>query len=138
MEKRVYTTPVMQEECFMADEYVAACWKVACDRPTNGDYDEGASNDVTHKLYEGNQGCGYADNQVITENADGTVSMTEVNVKNQGTLPCTITDSSWNATTLNASDVKSGETIYWITNANDGSGRTWHHYGEAEVYGNHS
>lgn len=140
MEKRAYTTPVMHEECFMADEYIAACWDVACARAGSDDYAEPSvgGKEVTHASNADGKGCGHAENQIITENADGTVSMTEVNVPNQGTLPCVMTDSSWNPVSLNAGDVKTGDTIYWVTNANDGSARTWHHYGTAQVYGNHS
>ena len=29
--KRTYVKPVMESEAFVANEYVAACWKVTCD-----------------------------------------------------------------------------------------------------------
>lgn len=139
MKKKEYRMPIINEEVFEADEYVAACWKVACARPGTADYDEGVfGKDVTHKLYDGGKGCGNANNQWIVENADGTFSMIEKNTKNQGDLTCIMTDSSWQNTTLKVSDVKDGDMVYWITNASDGSGRTWHHYGLAEGNGNHS
>ena len=139
MGKLAYTTPVMSEEVFEADEYVAACWKVACARSGTDDFDEKVlGKDVTHKLYDGNKGCGYADNQWIEENGDGTYSMTERNTVNQGNLTCIMTNSEWNNPTTTISSVKGGDKLYWITNANDGSNRTWHHYGTVETNGNHS
>lgn len=139
MSKREYVTPVMSEEIFEADEYIAACWKVACARPGTDDYDEHVSGkDVTHNLYDGGKGCGNANNQWIVENEDGTFSMIEKNTKNQGDLTCIMTDSNWGNETLKASNVSVGETVYWITNASDNSNRTWHHYGTVEANGNHS
>lgn len=133
--KKKYVTPVMGAELFEAEEYVAACWMVGCARAWNGDGTEVSTGrgDVVHKSYSGGKGCGYAENQVIGQNADGTISMVEKDVLNQGQLACTITDSSWNPISMKASDVKVGETVYWITNANDGSGRSWHHYGEVQA-----
>lgn len=32
--KRTYVKPVMESEAFVANEYVAACWKVTCDTAT--------------------------------------------------------------------------------------------------------
>lgn len=48
--KREYVKPVMQGEAFVANEYVAACWKINCNVPDgygyqdnngNGQYDRG-------------------------------------------------------------------------------------------------
>lgn len=139
MAKLEYVTPCVSEEVFAADEYVAACWKVACARSGTDDFDEKVlGKDVTHKLYDGNKGCGYADNQWIEENGDGTYSMTERNTVNQGNLTCIMTNSEWKNQTTTISSVKDGDKLYWITNANDGSNRTWHHYGTVETNGNHS
>lgn len=140
--KKQYVTPVMREETFQAEEYVAACWTVACARAGTKYAQEDSERDVSHNRFSGNRGCGYAQNQVISTQADGTVKMVEVSTKNQGDLPCTITDASWNATTLSSSDIAIGETVYWTTTATDGTGRVWHHYGQVQAAGdgdaNHS
>lgn len=142
--KKQYITPVMTEELFQANEYVAACWTIACARATDGNSVEPSvkGQEVTHGKYGKNSGCGFAENQVISSNGDGTVKMTEVLTRQNGDLPCTITDSSWNQITLKEKDVKIGETVYWTTSATDGTGRVWHHYGQVQSAGsgnaNHS
>ena len=140
--RKQYVTPMMSEEVFQAEEYVAACWTVACERAGTQYWQEDAARDVSHNRFNGGKGCGYAKNQVISSAGDGTVKMTEVLTKGQGDLSCTITDSHWNKTTLKESDVKIGETVYWTTTATDGTNRVWHHWGTVQSMGggnaNHS
>ena len=40
MEKRVWTMPMAEVEQFMANEYVAACWKINCNVPSGTGYFE--------------------------------------------------------------------------------------------------
>ena len=65
--------------------------------------------------------------------------MTEKNTRQQGDLECIITDANWNPVQgLNANNITNGQTIHWITNAADDSGRIWHHYGNIQMNNNHS
>ena len=142
MAKLEYVTPCVSEEVFAADEYVAACWGVACARAKENDapdWQEDATKDVSHHRYPEGTGCGYASNQWIIEKPDGSVFMTEGNTRQQGDLECTITNSDWSVVQgLNANNITNGQTIYWITNASDGSGRTWPHYGSSQMNNNPS
>ena len=134
MERLRYETPMMREERFAANEYVAACWQVAC-RVRGAD---------THASNQGRQGvthreehCGTAANQVIHKNESG-YTMTEVKVENQDDLPCTITTSDWQPIALNHDPIN-GETIYWTTSGKMGNTpTTWYHHGTVESAGNHS
>ncbi len=61
--KREYTTPVMECETFVPDEYVAACWKINCNVPTGFGFIDNNGNDRydwgDEKLTsDGVHGCG--------------------------------------------------------------------------------
>lgn len=141
MMKRAYGAPVIREEVFAADEYVAACWNIACGIGENAGYgDAGAApdlfggSDTTHgKIPEGRTGCGYKENQYIVVGADGNVSMTEQNARQFHDMPCTITDDDWNPISLNASQLKPGMVIHWTTSGTGGDTRVWHHMGYVQM-----
>lgn len=136
MAKREYGIPVIKEEAFAADEYVAACWEVLCDRGVNG-YVE--SPGVSHGKQPSGTGCANQKNQVIKVDDNGNVSMVEENTWNQGDLPCRITNYNWEKdVTLDASVVQKDMNIYWTTHATDGTNRTWHHRGRVRGTNNHS
>ena len=132
MTKKEYVTPIMTEEVFEADEYVAACWGVACAYGVQGK-DDGmvdlvdVRSSVNHRKHSSGVGCGYETNQYIVVDDNGKVSMIETGTDNLGHLACTITDAGWNNTvTLSQSDLNSTSVIYWTTSAGN---RTWHHMG---------
>lgn len=141
MRKLVYETPVMTEDVFMADEYVAACgWTIACtigeQGGVNGADDPIKAQGVTHNAYANETGCGWAESQIVSVE-DGTVSMLEYNkVNNSYNRDCTLTDANWNKKTYNANEIEEGQTIYWTTSAS--GNRTWHHYGTVGNVSNHS
>lgn len=61
--KREYTTPVMECETFVPDEYVAACWKINCNVPTGFGFIDNNGNDRYDRgdeklTSDGVQGCG--------------------------------------------------------------------------------
>ena len=61
--KREYTTPVMECETFVPDEYVAACWKINCNVPTGFGFIDNNGNDRydrgdTKITNDGVYGCG--------------------------------------------------------------------------------
>lgn len=127
--KLKYVTPQMREEVFQANEYVAACWYIGCERAFDTDNVEWEQQGVSHGSNNDGTGCGHQENQAIRVSDNGVVSLVEVRTSGLGDLQCTITDSSWNPTTLKQSDVKTGNMVYWTTSADN---RIWHHYGKIE------
>ena len=69
MEKKTWVRPLAEVEKFVANEYVAACWKIKCNVPSgfgfddannNGQYDRGE----TKYTSNGSYGCGEYHNGV--------------------------------------------------------------------------
>lgn len=129
MVRKGWVTPKAMVEEFEANEYVAACWGVACDVEWanrfewgQGDYNHGVTHDSDH--------CGNPRNQVIYDyNSDGIAdAMIEEGTDGLGDLRCEIFGDPSYSSPLNISDVKSGMRIYWTTSSSDG--RTWNHRGE--------
>lgn len=133
-----YIKPMMNSELFMADEYVAACWYVACNYenanelekkmlPTNpnnhgkNNYTDGQ----THALEQ----CGTSGNQVIvTDPLNVATGMYEINSKTGvKELVCALYSSTSYDSTIPYSGVNIGDTIYWTTKL--GNGTTWYHQG---------
>lgn len=126
---REYVTPRMTGETFAANEYIAACWGVACDtgwanryEQEEGDYGHGVTHDSAH--------CGNPSNQVIYDwNGDNIAdAMIEEGTDGLGNLRCKIYTDGTYSQLMSIEDVKVGTTIYWTTHADDG--RTWNHRGE--------
>ena len=111
--KQKWIRPQTTIEKFVPDEYIAACWGVACDRwqsdPIEG---KGVEHRVDH--------CGNLKNQVIYDhNSDGIPDeMIEEGTDGLGNLYCTIEGG--------ISNVRIGDYISWKTTSGN---RTWHHYG---------
>lgn len=125
--KEKWTTPRTVIEEFTPNEYVAACWGVACSVEHANQYekDHGYYNDgdVSHALDH----CGNQEYQKITLNSKGKPKfMTEVGTDGLGNLYCTIYKSADYSSYLPITDVKAGDYIYWTTTAGS---KTWHHQG---------
>lgn len=120
--KRAYEKPMAYAEDFVANEYVAACWGVACSIDPANKYDKWSSG-VDHR----SEHCGLDTNQHIYTDATGTaVSMIEEGTDGLGNLNCQLyTNGNYNKT-KKYSDVKPGDYIYWTTKSGN---RTWHHQG---------
>lgn len=130
---KTYVKPMMESEVFMANEYVAVCWGVACDVDWANDYEQ------TYGFWDGgnvshaSDHCGNSSNQVIYDrNNDGVgEAMVETGTDGLGRLPCTIY-TDYNKRTghftgmISASQVEIGDLIYWTTSSGS---RTWHHSG---------
>ena len=142
--KQKWIRPQTTIEKFVPDEYIAACWGVACDvdsaniyemknfsnerdewgKPISW-YDLGCTHDIAH--------CGNSKNQVIYDYDGNGIpdEMIEEGTDGLGNLHCTISGGIGN--------VKIGSYIYWTTTSGN---RTWHHQGKviAEYPGrpNHS
>lgn len=111
-EKEKWETPIIFVQRFMPNEYVAACWELACIQGKYGD--DGMDHSGT---------CGSAANNVISDN-NGKVTVTERS-NDQGWLSCKITNKdSW-------TDVGTGTYVEWETYAANGDGRVWKHKGTA-------
>lgn len=126
---REYVTPRMTGETFAANEYIAACWGVACNtdwanlyEQKEGDYSNGVTHDAAH--------CGNPSNQVIYDrNGDNIAdAMIEEGTDGLGNLSCTIYTDGTYLQSMSIKDVKVGTTIYWTTHAADG--RIWNHSGK--------
>ena len=111
MVRKSWETPRAMVEEFEANEYVAACWGVACDVDwandyewQQGDYNHGVTHDTAH--------CGNARNQVIYDyNNDGVAdAMIEEGTDGLGNLSCEIYSDARYSRPLNISEVKSGMT----------------------------
>lgn len=124
---REYVTPRMTGETFAANEYIAACWGVACQtgwanhyEQWQGDFDDGVTHDVEH--------CGNSSNQVIkVDENNNPIKMIETGTDGLGDLTCTIFTNERYDTVRDVSTVEVGNIIFWTTTASDG--RTWNHKG---------
>lgn len=134
--KKRWETPRTVVQGFEPNEYVAACWGVACftDQAnayeiSHGNWDNGG---ISHRP----EHCGSSTNQAIhTDSNNNPTSMTEVGTDGLGNLPCTLYADPYYNNLLDISEVDPGETIYWTTTAGN---RTWHHVGRVEeTYAGH-
>lgn len=118
--KTKWITPKTEIETFVPNEYIAACWGVACDWQTANQNEKNIYHrtDVTHN----GDNCGKIGNQwLVDRNDDGIPEyMEERNTKGLGTLRCNITSGS-------IETIKPGDHITWETYAS--GNRTWHHLG---------
>ena len=131
--KRTYEAPMACSEEFMPNEYVAACWGVACSVNVANDVERKWMLNHWESNYENGQThqsghCGTQTNQwVIDDNNDGTVDrMIETGTDGLGNLPCTLYTNSRYTTETSFSGVTTGSYIYWTTTSGN---RTWHHQG---------
>ena len=129
---REYVRPMMTGETFATNEYVAACWYIACD------YGQGEHNHYDpygeyHNAYENGTGCGHAQNQVIRE-SNGVFRISEEDGFGEDYQMQMTRNSNWSDLNWTLTDVREGETIYWTTTASDG--RIWYHKGQVETTSN--
>lgn len=129
--KERWEAPSARVERFEVNEYVAACWQIACTAGAAGDPDypnpdpHNPQPGVTHSHNSDGKGCGWAHSQYITEVGNGEYNVTEYGAN---ILPCKLTrDDEWRGLDDTISNVKPGEIIYWTTSLGN---RTWYHYGK--------
>lgn len=137
MMKKNWEMPKTVVQRFEPNEYVAACWAIACTYGIEGG-ETGINNynlpfwiregsDATHTLRSDGTGCGHEDNQFITENANGSFSVMEINTQGLGKLNTRLTtDPYYDDLSSSISNVDPGDTIYWTTTSGN---RTWYHKG---------
>lgn len=125
-EKKMWEQPKAVVQKFAANEYVAACWSVAC--KVTG-YDAVGGN---HRAQFCGNGTHY---QIILDDNSTPISMIETQTDGMGNLACTLyTDDSYTST-RNIEDVEYNETLYWTTQFGD---KTWRHEGTTTGTSNHS
>ena len=130
MDKKVWACPKAAVTPFVANEYVAACWGVACQvmgGSQSGDDKKRPDQGLGHNI----KYCGQVDHQYIETNEAGVaVKMTEIKTRDSlhnVELPCTLfTDGSYTQH-RDISTVRVGDYIYWQTSADT---RTWSHEGQ--------
>lgn len=128
--KKMWEEPRIAVQEFVPNEYVAACFKLACGRgsdpslPYGSHWETGERGNVSHSTIGTPHTCGDADaNRVITDDGGLFQSVGESNGE-QGWLNGGldyILQSDGNNT------VDTGDVIFWHTTANDG--RRWNHWG---------
>lgn len=90
MEKKVYSKPVLEFECFLPNHYCNVCFDLHCnipwDNPDPDHHEDGLeacgldSHNHRHKKYTNGTGCGWDNNQVIRIDDNEKVSVAEINV----------------------------------------------------------
>ena len=127
-----WETPRTVVQGFEANEYVAACWYIACD------YGEIGRNDpqggLYHAAYSNGTGCGHADNQVIREIRDGVFRLREEDGFGEDYNLEMTRNAKWQGLSGTLTNVQVGDIIYWTTTASDG--RIWYHKGTVESTSN--
>ena len=144
--KKMYEKPMAFEEAFVADEYVAACYFLACERGSNGwtgnadkwggvrEYGYGVSHyaeygrNVSHSPLGTANTCGdKTANRVITDNG-GVFEKVQEHNGQQGWISgtyCGYDDNDHN------NKLSPGDTVYWCTYSGN-KNRRWNHYGTLE------
>lgn len=132
--KNTWGSPRIVVEQFAPNEYVAACWGVACQVDTANEYEKTHGPQGSRKSWyelectHGAANCGFTGNQVIyDDNNDGTADrMVEVGTNGLGTLDCIIYSDANYSSPMAVGSVTVGSTIYWTTAAGT---KVWHHVG---------
>ena len=128
--------PLATVEKFVANEYVAACWKVVCDLPAEGanrfvkgGHDLGAYDAIGGEHRQGSCGTEGHYSIVLDENGVPTQMIEWQNIIDKN-LNCTLyTDGSYTAV-KDIATVTTGETIYWTTVSRQaGADQLFQHYG---------
>lgn len=133
-----WTRPQGIVEQFEANEYVAACWYVACSVGAANEVEEtmpptnpnnGGSNNYDNGQTHASGQCGTSGNQVIVTNSSGIATgMYEINsTTGVRQLTCTLYSDGKYTTGSSYSDVAVGDYIYWTTKLSNGT--TWYHQG---------
>lgn len=142
---REYVRPMMTGETFATNEYVAACFMLACHRGSKGNpyvdsypyWDGPERGKVSHSPIGTADTCGDASaNRVITSEGGLVQNVGEYNGQ-QGWLNGVYTHWIDNG---KEGEVDPGDIIFWYTTASDG--RKWNHWGvvqpEDPSHPNHS
>ena len=111
--KKKWVAPRVEVQKFEANEYVAACWGVACDKGMGNDWSWDGS-PIPIRVKHSSSVCGSFDNQVVYDDDNDGVADRLVELhfgERQATL---YTDDSYKYE-KDISEVKPGQVIYWVT-----------------------
>ena len=123
--KKEYVRPMIIGEEFSADEYVSACWGVACNTSAANKIEDDLNNNPIYGHQS--QYCGQYTHQVIANNVP--VKMIEVDTY-WGDLECTLYTDDTYSEEKDISTVTGDSTIYWVT---EGLGNNiYHHVGTTQ------
>lgn len=125
-EKKMWKQPMAVVQKFAANEYVAACWNVACN-VTGWDAVNGL-----HRAEFCGDGSHY---QIVLDDNSTPVYMIETDTDNMGDLACTLYADGSYTTPRDISTVRYDELLYWTTQY---EGQTWRHQGRTTGTSNHS
>lgn len=141
---RTYTTPKITSEQFVPNEYISACWQVACNIG-NGNYGQYGYRDGwrywNHQQPYGNNchdhtgSCSQAENNVFTVSDDGNVTFNFENSSDQGELSGGYTDY---IDEDESGSISNGDIIFWYTSTEQNGRRRWNHYGTVQSSTNRS
>lgn len=131
--KKMWEEPSIQVQEFMPNEYVAACWTVACSvgNGNYGGYGWSYWNGVRPYPYNKPEthdhtgSCSIASNNQFNVSESGRVSFYEENSSDQGSLNGGYTGYIDKNGTGSIDD---GDIIFWYTLSGNGD-RRWNHYG---------
>lgn len=124
-----WTAPVIEVQVFEANEYVAACWGVACDTNEANAFEKRMNN---YPVGGHNSSlCGKQSHQYVFTDANNVaIGMQEQKHPSWGTLTCTLyTDQNYNVK-RNIATVDPGDVIYWTTQK---FGNLYHHVGTVQA-----
>lgn len=133
---REYVTPRMTGETFAANEYIAACYTLACRRGSDSDLPYGYrwkhdefGGGTTHSPIGTSGTCGdEIANRILTNDNGEIIEIAEHNAQ-QGWLPAGLDE--W--IDLNDDNIcNGGDVIYWHTLSQSGD-RRWNHWGFAQA-----
>lgn len=145
--KKNYVTPVMVGEEFVADEFIAMCYEIACatgakDTTGRGVKDECCGHSHTKK--SNGSGCGHAENQNVQiisgsiEEGNAIYRIIEINNDSYDPLDCILFDSKEdmeaNRNGKRTGVLNTNAPIYWATNVGVMGYTVWmHHTGQFEL-----
>lgn len=135
---KTYIKPLMECEVFTTNEYVSACYTLACQAGTisNPPYGyrwrQGEYGGVTHSPLGTSGTCADANvNRIITDN-NGVIMDIDEHNNEQGWISGGL--DQW--IDVNNNDIcDNGDVIYWHTYSSN-KDRRWNHWGYVSSYGN--
>lgn len=133
--KRVYETPALYIEAFAANEYVAACYKLACQvgtgatPPDRNKWSGRERGDVSHSKLGTPNTCADANaNRILTDDGGALQAVQEHNY-DQGWINGQL--DYWVDVNQNQK-YDTGDRVYWYT-TDSGNTRRWNHWGIIEA-----
>lgn len=133
--KKIWTKPMATVEEFAANEYVAACYEIACSIGAEGG--NFGKRDTccghSHTKKDNGSGCGWAANQNIQVTGSGenaVFSIVEINNDSYDDLTCYFYDpANPNGPAYETiTGLEVGDTVYWKTNVGVMGRVVWMHH----------